>query len=50
MGETAVLRRIIGEWRERVLLDCLVKEIWLQATHGSLALDSRILTRIPLRG
>jgi hypothetical protein len=27
-----------------------VREIWLQATHDSLALDARIVTTIPLRG
>jgi len=48
-GETTALRRILREGRDRVLLDYTVKEIWLQATHDSLALDSRIVTRIPLR-
>ncbi len=49
-GETAALRRIIGGWRDRVLLDYTVDELWLQANRDSLALDSRIVTRIPLRG
>jgi hypothetical protein len=48
-GEAAALRRIIGEWRERVLLDTTVGEIRLQATHDGLALDSRVVTTIPLR-
>ncbi len=47
--EADALRLILREWRERVLLDYTVKEIWLQATHDSLALDARIVTRIPLR-
>jgi len=49
-AETTALRRILGEWRDRVLLEYTVEEIWLQATHDSLALDARIVTRIPLRG
>lgn len=48
--ETVSLQQILSDWRDRVLLDYTVKEIWLQATHDSLALDARIVTRIPLRG
>jgi len=47
--EAAALRVILRNWRDRVLLDYTVREIWLQATHDSLALDARIVTRIPLR-
>lgn len=47
--EAAALRVFLRLWRDRVLLDYTVREIWLQATHDSLALDSRIVTRIPLR-
>ena len=49
-AETLALRHILRDWRDRVLLDYTVREIWLQATHNALALDARILARIPLRG
>jgi hypothetical protein len=47
--EASALRVILRVWRDRVLLDYRVREIWLQATHDSLALDARTVTRIPLR-
>lgn len=49
-AETTALRRILNDWRDCVLLDYEVEEIWLHGTHDSLALDSWIETRIPLRG
>jgi hypothetical protein len=48
-GETAALRRLINEYRSRVLLDFAVTQIDLHATHDDLALDSRIVKRIALR-
>lgn len=47
--EATELRLILRDWRDRVLLDTEVRHLWLMANHDSLALDSHILSRIPLR-
>lgn len=48
-GEAAALRVILRDFRDSVLLDYEVEEIWLMANHDSLALDSRVVERIRLR-
>ncbi len=48
--EATALRLILRDWRDRILLDTVVREIRLMANHDSLALDSCVLARIPLRG
>lgn len=48
-AEATALRRLLRDWRDAVLLDTTVRTVWLMANHDSLALDSRILARIPLR-
>ena len=48
-AETAALHAIMAAYRRRVLLEFEVTAIDLHATHDDLALDSRIVRRIPLR-
>lgn len=48
--ETAALHTIIAAYRSRVVLEFAVRTVDLRATHDDLALDSRIVARIPLRG